>query len=59
MSNNSVDSSYDYIRLRRHTMSKIIQSILDTIRWIRKANYAADLARNGKVKEAKACYASH
>ena len=40
-------------------MSKIIQNILDTIRWIRKANYAADLARNGKVEEAKACYASH
>lgn len=40
-------------------MSTFIQSILNTIRWIRKANYAADLARNGKVEEAKACYASN
>ena len=37
-------------------MSKIIQNILDTIRWIREANYAATLARNGKTKEAQAEY---
>lgn len=37
-------------------MSKIIKSILDTIQWIREANYAATLARNGKVKESQACY---
>ena len=38
-------------------MSKIIQNILDTIQAIRKANYAADLARNGKTKQAQDCYA--
>lgn len=37
-------------------MSKIIKSILDTIQWIREANYAATLARNGKIKEAQAHY---
>ena len=37
-------------------MSKIIRKILDTIQWIREANYAATLARNGKIKEAQAEY---
>ena len=40
-------------------MSKIIQNILDTIQWIREANYAANLARNGKIKESQACYADN
>lgn len=37
-------------------MSKIISKILDTIQWIREANYAATLARNGKIKEAQSSY---
>ena len=37
-------------------MSKLVQKILDTIQWIREANYAATLARNGKIKEAQAEY---
>lgn len=37
-------------------MSKIIRKILDTIQWIREANHAATLARNGKIKEAQAEY---
>jgi hypothetical protein len=37
-------------------MSKIIKSILHTIQWIREANYAATLARNGKIKESQAYY---
>jgi hypothetical protein len=37
-------------------MSKIIKSILDTIQWIREANHAATLARNGKTKEAQQGY---
>lgn len=37
-------------------MSKFIKLILDTIQWIREANYAATLARNGKTKEAQAAY---
>ena len=53
----SLNYSHDYFRLkRRHKMSKIIQKILDTIKWIREANYAATLARNGKIKEAQAEY---
>ena len=36
---------------------KIIHSILNFIQWIREANYAANLARNGKIKESQACYA--
>lgn len=37
-------------------MSKFIKSILDTIQWIREANHSANLARNGKIKEAQAAY---
>lgn len=37
-------------------MSKIIKNILNTIQWIRDANYAATLARNGKIKEAQQNY---
>ena len=37
-------------------MSKIIQKILDTIQWIREANYAATLARNGQIERAQAEY---
>jgi hypothetical protein len=37
-------------------MSKILKSILSTIQWIREANYAATLARNGKIKEAQQGY---
>ena len=32
---------------------KIINAILDFIYAIRKANYAATLARNGKIKQAQ------
>ena len=35
---------------------KIVRSILSFIQWIRDANYAANLARNGKIKESQACY---
>ena len=35
---------------------KIIQSVLSFIRSMREANYAANLARNGKIKESQACY---
>ena len=35
---------------------KFIQSILNTIQWIRQANYSATLARNGKIKEAQSAY---
>lgn len=35
---------------------KIIKSIVSFIQAIRKAQYAATLARNGKIKEAQACY---
>ena len=35
---------------------KFIQSIIDVVQWIREANYAATLARNGKIKEAQAEY---
>ena len=35
---------------------KIINAILGFIYGIRKANYAANLARNGKIKESQACY---
>mgnify|MGYP003349185999 FL=1 len=36
---------------------KIINAIVCFIRGIREANYAANLARNGKIKEAQSCYA--
>jgi hypothetical protein len=36
---------------------KIIHSIVAFVQWIREANYAANLARNGKIKESQACYA--
>lgn len=35
---------------------KFIQSIINAVRWIREANYAATLARNGKIKESQSCY---
>jgi len=35
---------------------KLIQSVLQTIQWIREANHSANLARNGKIKEAQAAY---
>ena len=35
---------------------KIIKSILSFIQSLREANYAANLARNGKIKESQACY---
>lgn len=35
---------------------KLIQSILQTIQWIRQANHSATLARNGKIKESQAAY---
>ena len=34
----------------------IITKIINFINAVRKANYAANLARNGKIKEAQACY---
>ena len=37
-------------------MSKILNSILSFIQSIREANYAATLARNGKIKESQDCY---
>ena len=53
----SDDSPHGYFCIKGgHKMSKIIQKILDTIQWIREANYAANLARNGKIKEAQAEY---
>ena len=36
---------------------KIIQAIVSFIQSMREANYAATLARNGKIKEAQDCYA--
>jgi hypothetical protein len=36
---------------------KLLKSILSIIQSLREANYAANLARNGKIKEAQACYA--
>lgn len=36
---------------------KIIQAIVSFIQSMREANYAANLARNGKIKESQACYA--
>ena len=38
---------------------KIINTIVGFIKALRHANYAANLARNGKIKEAQACYAEH
>jgi hypothetical protein len=38
---------------------KLINSILSFIQLIREANYAANLARNGKIKEAQDCYADN
>ena len=38
---------------------KIIRTILCFIQGIREANYAANLARNGKIKESQACYADN
>jgi hypothetical protein len=35
---------------------KTINNIIDFIQAIRKANYAANLARNGKIKEAQSYY---
>lgn len=35
---------------------KIIHVIVSFIQSIREANYAATLARNGKIKESQACY---
>lgn len=40
-------------------MSNILKSILSFIQSMREAQYAATLARNGKIKEAQACYADH
>jgi hypothetical protein len=37
-------------------MKKIINSIYDFLYACGKAKYAANLARNGKIKEAQACY---
>ena len=37
---------------------KIINAIVDFIRAMREANHAANLARNGKIKESQACYAN-
>jgi hypothetical protein len=37
-------------------MKKIINSIYDFLCACGKAKYAANLARNGKIKEAQACY---
>lgn len=34
----------------------IINKIINCINTIREANHAATLARNGKIKEAQACY---
>ena len=36
---------------------KLLQSILSFIQAMREANYAANLARNGKIKESQNCYA--
>lgn len=36
---------------------KIINKIIGFICAMREANYAANLARNGKIKESQACYA--
>lgn len=53
----SLSSSHGYFCIKGgHKMSKLVQKILDTIQWIREANYAATLARNGKIKEAQAEY---
>lgn len=38
---------------------KIINAILCFINGIREANHAANLARNGKIKESQACYADN
>ena len=35
---------------------KLLKSILSFVQSMREANYAANLARNGKVKESQACY---
>ena len=36
---------------------KLLTSILSFVQSMREANYAATLARNGKIKESQACYA--
>ena len=38
---------------------KLVYTILSFIQSIREANYAANLARNGKIKESQACYADN
>lgn len=35
---------------------KIIKKIISFIQSMREAQYAATLARNGKIEEAQACY---
>jgi hypothetical protein len=36
---------------------KLLSSIWNFIVAVREANYAANLARNGKIKQAQSCYA--
>ena len=38
---------------------KILKFILSFIQSMREANYAANLARSGKIKELQACYADN
>jgi hypothetical protein len=35
----------------------VLKSILSFVQSMREANHAANLARNGKIKEAQSCYA--
>ena len=38
-------------------MKKILKSVWNLLIVIGEANYAANLARNGKIKESQSCYA--
>ena len=38
-------------------MTDLVKAIIGFIQAMREANYAANLARSGKTKEAQACYA--
>ena len=40
-------------------MKKLLNSIWTLLCEIGQAKYAAELARNGKIKEAQACYADN
>jgi hypothetical protein len=49
-------AKYSVETLRGNTMKNIIKSIYTFLCACGKAKYAAELARNGKIKQAQACY---